>query len=54
MNKNNTIAIVGAGAAGISLANQIIRSLPLGLNMSGLTILMFDKAEQIGGGNAYV
>ncbi|MAD45521.1 MAG: hypothetical protein CMH98_10985 [Oceanospirillaceae bacterium] len=53
MNKNNTIAIVGTGAAGISLANQIVRSLPLGLNMSGLTILMFDKPEQIGGGNAY-
>jgi|GEM_PF-974063 uncharacterized NAD(P)/FAD-binding protein YdhS len=53
MNNKKTISIIGAGATGIGLVNQIIRSLPVGLDINDIRILIFDSHKKIEGGNAY-
>lgn len=53
MNNSKTVIIVGAGATGIGLVNQIIRTLPIGLKRIGIKVLLFDSKKNIEGGNAY-
>jgi uncharacterized NAD(P)/FAD-binding protein YdhS len=48
-----TVGIIGSGATGISLANQIVRTLPLGINLNGIRIVMFEGKGAHLGGNAY-
>lgn len=53
MIKQCSIAIVGAGASGIALLNQIVNSVPKRLSQGGLRVTIFEgKAGKIGG-NAY-
>lgn len=48
-----SIAIVGGGASGLSLSNQIIRKLMKNRKHYRLSITLFEKKADVGPGNAY-
>ena len=52
MSLQYTIAIVGGGASGVSLAARMVEALPVGPSTADLSIALFD-AHGAAGGNAY-
>lgn len=48
-----SIAIIGAGASGLSLANQIILTMIEGHQRPGLTLTIYEKQSEVGPGTAY-